>query len=144
MKQCTVCKKNKTLDEYYNYKASKDGKSYRCKECDNLARKKWIKDNPERAHESQRERNLRAKYGIGLEEYNSLLKNQKGRCGICGVSENRASYGHNKSLDFSVDHCHLTGKVRGLLCNQCNRGLGMLGDTEEDILKVLKYLRGVD
>ena len=47
---------------------------------------------------------------------------------------------HNITLSFAVDHDHKTGKVRGLLCNQCNRGLGMLGDTKEAVERVLNYL----
>ena len=140
MKTCTVCKRTKPLDDFYNYKAKKDGKSYRCKCCDDLARKKWAIDNPETAHRSQRERNLRHKYGISLKEYQTLLEKQGYACAICGTTENKVVKGHNASLNFAVDHDHITGSVRGLLCNQCNRGLGMIGDTREAVEKVLKYL----
>lgn len=140
MKTCTVCKEEKSLDEYYNYKTASDGKMYRCKKCDNEARKKWRKSNPEQAQLSQRGRNLKHKYGITINEYESLLEQQGGRCACCGVEENTTLYGHNRSLNFAVDHCHTTGKVRGLLCNQCNRAIGMLGDTVEGVRRALKYL----
>lgn len=141
MKICTVCKQQKDFSEYYNYSASKDGKSYRCKSCDNLARQKWKENNPEKAHISQRGRNLKHKYGISLEDYLKMYQDQQGRCACCGVEENQALYGANKSLNFAVDHCHSTNKVRGLLCNQCNRAIGMLGDTPEALLKAYEYLK---
>ena len=140
MKTCTVCKTEKTLDNFYNYKASKDGKAYRCKSCDDLARKKWIKNNPEKSQRSTRGRNLKVKYGITIEDYEKLLKDQDGKCACCGAEENTSLYGLNKTLSFAVDHCHKTNKVRGLLCNQCNRAIGMLGDTKEGVLKALEYL----
>lgn len=140
MKKCSVCKTDQPLSNFYNSKSSKDGKGYRCKPCDAKARKKWSENNPERSHRSQRGRNLKHKYGITLEDYESLLKKQDYSCAICGTKENTALYGHNETLNFSVDHCHSTGRVRGLLCNQCNRGLGMLGDTEESLRKALAYL----
>ncbi len=140
MKTCTVCGQSKELSEFYNYKANKDGKMYRCKSCDNEARKKWMSANPERSQESQRGRNLKHKYGISLDQYSQMLVKQGGCCGICGVEENKALYGLNKSLNFAVDHCHTTGKVRGLLCNQCNRALGMFYDDKDIVKKALDYL----
>jgi len=131
----------KSLDEFYNSKLSDDKKGYRCKQCDTIARKRWAKNNPEKAHLSQRGRNLKHKYGITLEDYEDLLEKQDHRCACCGVEENTAAYGFNKSLNFSVDHCHEGGGVRGLLCNQCNRAIGMLGDTSEKVYRAYKYLK---
>jgi len=140
MKTCTVCQTSKSLDEFYNYKSSKDGKSYRCKECDNIARKKWSDGNPEKAHLSQRERNLKHKYGVTLEWYNAKLKEQNYCCAICKTKENKVIRGAIEGLNFAVDHNHETGKVRGLLCNQCNRALGMFKDNIELINKAIAYL----
>ena len=141
MKTCTVCQQSKELSEFYSYKANKDGKMYRCKPCDNEARKKWKNKNPERSHQSQRGRNLKHKYGITLDEYKTMLDNQHGCCAICKVKENNALFGANRTLNFAVDHCHTTGKVRGLLCNQCNRGLGMFKDDIKILVKALEYLQ---
>jgi hypothetical protein len=136
-KKCTVCKKHKPLSCFYNSKTSKDGKGYRCKECDTVARKKWSQDNPERAKESRRGRLLKNRYGITIKDYDALLEKQGGACGICKASSNR----HLNNSAFSVDHCHQTGQIRGLLCNQCNRALGMFNDSEELIQKALDWLR---
>lgn len=140
MKTCTVCKKHKPLLDFYNYKASKDGKAYRCKSCDDDARNKWKTKNPEKAHLSQRERNLKHKYGVTLEWYNAKLKEQDYCCAICKIKENKVTRGAVSDLNFAVDHDHVTGKVRGLLCNQCNRALGMFKDSVELIEKAIKYL----
>jgi len=141
LKTCTVCEEAKPYSEYYNYKASKDGKMYRCKFCDSLARKKYAENNKESAQRSQRGRNLKHKYGISLEDYETLFEAQGRCCAICETKENKAMYGPNKSLNFSVDHCHATNKVRGILCNQCNRAIGMLGDTPESLYKAYAYLK---
>lgn len=140
MKQCTVCKQEKPLTEFYSYKASKDGKAYRCKSCDNDARKKWKNNNPEKAQLSQRVRNLKHKYGVDLDWYNQKLKEQNYCCAICKIKENKVLRGANVELSFAVDHCHTTGKVRGLLCNQCNRALGMFKDNIGLIEKAIQYL----
>jgi len=140
MKTCTVCNQDKSLDEFYSYKNSKDGKSYRCKVCDNLARQKWQKNNPEKSHLSQRERNLKHRFGVDLEWYQKQLKKQNYCCAICKTKENKVTLGSNKSLSFAVDHNHDTGEVRGLLCNQCNRALGLFKDSSKVLQNAVKYL----
>ena len=74
-------------------------------------------------------------YGITLSEYAEMLSQQDGVCAICGSS------GSGKDLDrLVVDHCHSTGKVRGLLCWPCNIGIGMFKDNEKLLNKVVSYL----
>jgi hypothetical protein len=85
---------------------------------DNLERRRANGRNWYRRHKVlQRERDLLRIYGLSKTEYDNLLKNQDGKCAICGKLSLR-------SLD--VDHCHKTGKVRGLLCNPCNVRLAIL------------------
>lgn len=141
MKKCCVCNLEKSTDEFYNYKNSKDGKMYRCKSCDSLARKKWSINNPERSLRSVRSRQLKYKYGITLEEFEKLLERQGGKCACCGVTKNNTTGSSRNGWNFAVDHCHETNKIRGLLCNQCNRGIGMLGDTPEALLRAYNYLK---
>jgi hypothetical protein len=81
-----------------------------------------------------RERKLKSRYGITIEEYNHLLKKQRGRCAICKLSEDE----HTNSL--AVDHCHSTGKVRGLLCTSCNVALGHFKDKPLLMYKAVLYL----
>lgn len=137
MKKCSVCKKTKPLEEFHNKASSKDGKGYRCKPCDKEAREKWAKENPERDKLSRRARQLKYKYGIALEDYERMFKEQKGRCKICNTDEPRSAHG---TKVFAVDHCHETGKVRGLLCSKCNRALGLFGDDPSVLAKAIEYL----
>ena len=83
---------------------------------------------------------LKRTYGITYKQYLELYKNQKGKCKICG-SEGFKMAEYHKTL-LVVDHCHETGKVRGLLCHNCNRGLGLFHDSKDDLLKAIEYLEG--
>ena len=139
MKQCSVCKENKSLSCFYNSKKAKDGKAYRCKDCDEIARKKWSTDNPLRSHLSQRQRNLKHKYGVDLDWYTEKFKEQNNACAICESTENKTA-GDREFWNFSVDHCHTIGKVRGILCNNCNRALGLLLDSPSLLRKAANYI----
>lgn len=88
--------------------------------------KKYSKKNTEKI----RAKNFRDRYGIGIEEYEALKDQQDGKCSIC------ETVGHV----LYVDHCHDTKKIRGLLCQKCNTGIGMLQDSIEVLKKALRYL----
>ncbi|MGD9664619.1 MAG: endonuclease VII domain-containing protein [Novosphingobium sp.] len=94
--------------------------------------KKWADENKQRLFNNH----LLRTYGINLAEYNAIIERQGGGCGICGVSQ------ENHRLRLAVDHCHETGKVRGVLCQQCNRALGVLGDNVSGLMKAVEYLKG--
>lgn len=142
-KTCCVCEERKPFDEFYSLKSQIDGKSYRCKLCDGKARKKWAENNPERSSYSSRNRRLKHVYGVDIEWYENQMEKQNHCCAICGVHENSTT-GERKDWNFAVDHCHLTGAVRGLLCNKCNRALGMLNDSEKLLNNAIKYLQQYD
>lgn len=85
---------------------------------------------------------LKRKYGISLEEYEEMLLLQDYKCKICGsVKANREWKTKHQRLDLFVDHCHATGKVRGLLCNKCNVGLAMFNEKEEYFVNAIAYLK---
>lgn len=75
-----------------------------------------------------------AKYGITPEVYRALWIAQQGECAICGLPE--------KTRRLSIDHDHLTGEVRGLLCNNCNAGIGKLNDSVPHLQAAIAYLGG--
>lgn len=77
---------------------------------------------------------LTRKYGITTDDYNRMVENQNNKCKICGTNEPRGIGG------WKVDHCHTTGKVRGLLCNNCNVGLGYFQDNIEYLEAAIQYL----
>lgn len=81
---------------------------------------------------------LKTKFGITLDEYNQILERQDYGCAICS---SRKASGPLENGSFPVDHDHKTGKVRGLLCNKCNTGLGLFKENEDLLLKAIGYLR---
>ena len=81
------------------------------------------------------ELHMKRNYGIDFSEYNKMLEKQNGVCAICGSSPPDH---HKKRLN--VDHCHATGRVRGLLCDACNRALGLFKDNPNLMLKAISYL----
>jgi len=83
---------------------------------------------------------MKKAYGIELEEYEEMAKAQKGRCAICGGEGFELVPGQRSLL--VIDHCHTTGKVRGLLCHNCNRGLGLFKDSVESLSNAVRYLGG--
>ena len=112
--------------------------------------KAWREANPERAKENRKrnyelnkeanlqyakEFNLKRKFNLTLTQYKELLQKQNNVCAICGGT-------CTKSL--AVDHNHNTGKVRGLLCNNCNRGLGHFKDSIKNLTTAINYLKESD
>lgn len=77
----------------------------------------------------------KSKYKLSEEEYKSLFLKQNNRCKICG-------YEFNESNKGFVDHCHITNKVRGLLCIKCNTLLGMVNDNIDILKNAIEYLKG--
>lgn len=98
-------------------------------------------------YESTRDLNLRMNYGITLAEYNVLLESQGGVCAACGGKEmvrpGRSKRAADSTPMLNVDHCHRTGKIRGLLCSGCNQALGNLNDDISRIKALLAYLERV-
>jgi hypothetical protein len=95
----------------------------------------WYQDNKEHKDLYDRRRILKLKYNITPEDYNRMLDQQNGCCKICNV--------HYLTLNriLAVDHCHTTGRVRSLLCNNCNTGLGLFKDNIELMKKAIDYLQ---
>ncbi len=137
-----MCSVLKPIGEFSISRQGKNGPVYRtnCKPCNSVRATEWFNENRDRAKSNQRKRNLRVLYGITPDEYASMLDAQGGVCAICGKTEPGAHGRTGKQFSLSVDHCHSTGKVRGLLCQKCNRAVGLLGD-DPAILKIaIEYL----
>lgn len=92
--------------------------------------KKYAREHP-KSSEYNRNHIMQWRYGISLEEYDGLFKKQNGQCAVCGKVSSKHLY---------VDHDHITGKVRGLLCRDCNLALGFVHDDPKIILKLHDYL----
>ena len=127
MKKCRHCHSVKDLSEFSRNKGYKDGRCATCKVC----RKAKYPTNDmqkQRAYERQIKRN----YGITVEDYDAMYKSQSGLCAGCSKP--------NDGSRFHIDHCHSTGKVRGLLCANCNIALGLVNDNIRTLISLASYL----
>ncbi len=144
-KHCSRCNRWLLLIEFGFYGAAWDELYSRCKKCANKNERKIYAENrgsrleavrqhrikyPERLRDSE----LFTAHRIRLEDYNALLKSQNGVCAICRQPE----MVEGKSL--AVDHDHMTGEIRGLLCNLCNRILGYAKDSVVTLSSAIDYL----
>lgn len=141
-RECGTCRKIKAYDRF-SPRGERGGvvvyKST-CKDCAATRARQWARDNPERHRNTRRARELRETYGISPEIYNTMLSGQGGVCAICGQPETRSHGRTGTEFRLAVDHDHETGRVRGLLCQGCNRGIGFLGDNVDRLRKAADYL----
>jgi hypothetical protein len=130
IKACAKCWNFFDATAFYSDLRLKDGLQGECRKCRNLEAVKWQQRNPR----SKRNTHLKSKFGITIEQFDFLLKTQNNCCGIC-MSPTPKGRG-----TFHVDHCHKTGTIRGLLCHDCNTGIGKFGDNIEALKKAVNYL----
>jgi hypothetical protein len=138
-KQCAKCEKTKPIQEFNLRYTNSTSYQSRCKSCvveDNrvywLTNKKKMKKNYKNwtnKNPTHRKNNrLVSMYGITLDQYNQMVVVQNNKCAICKQPETVVDKTTDKTKELCVDHCHVTNKIRGLLCNSCNRGIGNLKD----------------
>lgn len=106
------------------------------KDAKRLYNAKYYAENKEWLTKAMRRRNKITRYGITPEQWVAMLDSQGGVCAACGTDVPHTAKG------WHTDHCHETGKVRGILCANCNSALGFLGDSPERILALYVYLTG--
>lgn len=148
-KFCRRCNTLKDIKEFSKSTSSKDRLKSHCKECRNYTNRKYrelkFSSKPRKISNlsaKDRERNSYyiSEYNISLEDYNKLFEVQKGVCAICNKSETMKHQNGN-IRNLAVDHCHITGIVRGLLCSAHNRGIGYFNDNIEYLENAIKYLK---
>ena len=135
-KRCTKCEEHKPRFEFYPHSVAKNGVSAWCKTCTNTAAKERQKNDKPAARAASKKSKLKTKFGMTLKQYDTLLALQGGVCAICGTGR-PGGMGR-----FPVDHCHTTGRIRGLLCNLCNIGLGHFKDDLARLNAAVAYLQG--
>jgi hypothetical protein len=161
VKRCRKCGETKPLAEFYAMAGMADGHRNECIDCSTAYRaqryradpesakarvRAWRQANPERYRAtaasgqelteneaSGQGGHLRRKFGLNSEEHEKLLAAQDGRCAICRLSG-------NDSISLHVDHDHVTGRVRGLLCVRCNGGLGQFREEPELLRRAARYV----
>ena len=130
MKVCFNCKVEKPLQDFY--KSNTRYYQRECKVCTKDRKNAWSK-TPE-GKESSKRTKLKARFGMSIEQYGSLLLKQNNCCAICGVHEKEFTH------KLAVDHCHTTGTIRGLLCKPCNLALGNMMDNPARLRVAALYL----
>lgn len=120
LRRCGTCCQYKALTEFHKRKG--ELLSSRCKECTAGAL-------------------IRSRYGLEPEEFNAIASKQKGLCAICSIDLKLSLGSVCRDKTVAVDHCHQSGKVRGILCNLCNTGLGSFIDSETRLCAAIQYLR---
>jgi len=130
-KKCSKCGDMKDLSCFDKRVNRKSGIQSMCRHC----RASYPKNKyPERI----RNYDLLKTYGISSEDFENLLKSQNNCCAICNI--NQYELKDRKKKFLCVDHCHESGNIRGLLCDKCNRGIGLLGDDVSNLKSAVNYL----
>lgn len=130
-KTCTKCGETRSTSDFHKLARAKDGLQYWCKVC----MKGYAADHyaVQANSDAKRELLLMKRYGITAQQYDGLNEAQEGKCAICGKT---CTTGNR----LAVDHDHTSGKVRGLLCLNCNQGLGKFFDDPALFAKAIEYL----
>lgn len=148
VKLCLRCREEKTFDLFPKNRRTKEGIGTYCLVCSaDVVRarrqteegaqahrdssKRWREANNER----HKDNNARWQYGVEHGTYDTMFTAQNGQCAICKTTE--PGLGTKR---FAIDHCHTSGRVRGLLCHRCNQGLGYFKDDAERIHRAIQYL----
>jgi hypothetical protein len=146
MKTCSRCKKTKTRSEFYpDHRPGRDLLSH-CKECNKEKQRIFrekngprVRANEKTIYEKRRWGNhIKRKYGISVNDYDIVLKLQDGKCAICGID-----VPGGRSKRFHVDHDHITGEVRGLLCIRCNYMIGYSKNSPDILRNGADYLQSL-
>lgn len=157
VKYCPACQITKTIDLFPKNRSRKDGLHSSCKDCNNAYTTKYRKETQYQKHyyqenkeyyknkqkiykiekkdqiyQQRKEYGIKKNYGITFQQKLEMYENQNHQCLIC-----RNSFEENK---LTIDHSHVTKKVRGLLCHSCNAGIGLLKESKNILLSAINYL----
>jgi hypothetical protein len=131
-KICFKCKIEKDSSCFHADKRNTTTGLYSwCKSCKTAKTNQWNKDN----FNKKKNGNYLRQYGISLQDYQEMKKAQNNCCATCDRNESELK----RSL--MVDHCHTSGKIRGLLCDECNLSLGKIKDNIQTLEKMILYLK---
>jgi hypothetical protein len=131
-KVCSVCEILKPEDKFYKHR---DGKLRdKCKRCHVILTSERAKSRGQEYLTKEANKAIERKFGLTRKAYSDMLLTQEGKCPICWTDQ------RNEEHIFPVDHDHNTGRVRGLLCNLCNIGLGSFRDDPVVLQNAIDYL----
>ena len=134
MKKCRVCHQQKSKTDFYKCGrkgGNPEARHTECKECAKARVKARHEADPDKA----RDAHLKRTYGISLADFNRMVLSQGNKCACCGTNEPGGRFDQ-----WCVDHDHVTGKVRELLCKDCNIILGLVEDSPEHLQRLINYI----
>ena len=131
MKQCTTCLEFKPEEHFHWHYTDKGIRRHTCNVCRSNVEK--LRQQTDSYKVKRTDYSLRKAYGISSEEYQEKLKQQNYVCAICNKEKTTRA--------LAVDHCHVTGIIRSLLCGSCNTGLGHFKDSPELLNKAADYIK---
>lgn len=134
---CSKCKALKPIEEFsVSVTGRRAGKPFsRCRTCRASDHKERKKRDPSVYDRIEWPSKIKKMYGITPKDYDKMFDSQGGACAVCKSKVPGGGKGR-----FMIDHCHATKKVRGLLCQACNRAIGLLKDNPENAVRVAAYL----
>lgn len=133
-KICSSCGLEKPLDDFYKLSGTPDGRQYVCIKCQKERWKKYTASP--RAKEARYKADVHRIYGVSGKQLEELRQAQDNKCAGCGHEDVPSS----KTKKLQLDHDHKTGKPRGLLCGNCNKCLGLVGDVPQVLRTLADYL----
>lgn len=145
MRKCSQCKITKSFKDFHKNNRKQDKLRSECRDCRNEYRRNFRQINKEQFLEYEHteefknksfSQKLKREYGITVEFFNQMNLKQNGVCKVCEKPER-----HKTKKKLSVDHCHKTGIVRGLLCHRCNVVLGLINEDLNVLDKINSYLK---
>jgi hypothetical protein len=158
---CAICKRELSQDCFHKNPQNKSGYDHRCKDCRAvISNKRYYKDiersrtigrkntakHRETKHIYRVKSYVKKRYGITVEELNNFVNKHLSKygmsCEACGkevITVGRVKKPKEKRI--VVDHCHKTGKLRGMICDECNKALGMVNDDINILNSLIKYLK---
>lgn len=143
LKECRRCHEEKPVENFSANRMRRDGLHTWCRACASAYAKERYNDPKtglaKRQRASARKSRIKTVYGIEYDLVLALYEKQEGACAICGAHGSAPAQGENHSV-LVIDHDHVTGEVRGLLCRHCNAALGGFRDSVETIIRAAHYL----
>lgn len=136
-KKCRVCLEIKTKGDFQLDRTTKDSLKGICKICCAEEQKFFHIANPVARRRVMKKANIKANFGVTLDDKEDLINFQGRCCAVCGGN----TPSKNLKRGWALDHNHETGEIRGVLCYNCNVGLGMAKDSEDILLKMIAYLK---
>jgi hypothetical protein len=129
LKRCSKCKIPKSIDEFHKRKTSKDGHDHYCKECSNASHRNKYNTDIE-YKERMKRKNIKRSYMLSDNKLTEL--NKITHCQICNTQLIKRK---------CIDHNHITGNIRGILCTKCNNLLGQCNDSIEILSSAITYIK---